>query len=137
MGLFWAQIAITTLLYICGEFLHADMAILEGADVQVKFVVQTTMILVTLAAIPVALRMFFTSSVRQDLLTHKAPALSKWGVIRLLLLGVPMLVNTCLYYAFGYESSFGWLAVIVLLAMPFVYPTTNRCLSEIEEEVQE
>ena len=41
--------------------------------------------------------------------------------------------NTLLYYLYGFEAAFGYLAVMVMLTMPFVLPTMNRCKAETEE----
>jgi hypothetical protein len=35
---------------------------------------------------------------------------------------------------YGFEPAFGYLAVMVMLTMPFVLPTMSRCKSETEEE---
>ena len=43
-------------------------------------------------------------------------------------------MNTLLYYIYGFEPAFGYLAVMVMLTMPFVFPTMSRCKAETEEE---
>ena len=55
----------------------------------------------------------------------------KWGLIRLLILEVPMVADTLLYYIYMY-TTFGYLAIILLLCLPFVFPTLSRCLDETE-----
>ena len=132
MVLFWGQLVVPTLLYVCGEFLHVDMAVLSECAPTWRYAVSTVMILLSLALIPLALRLFKFGKVRRDLAEHGAEALGKWGRIRLLMLGDLLLANTVLYYAFAYEPAFGYLAVVTLLTMPFVYPTKNRCLTETE-----
>ena len=57
----------------------------------------------------------------------------KWGTIRLLILEVPMLVNTLLYYIYM-NTTFGYMAIILLLCLPFVFPSLNRCLAETSDE---
>ena len=57
-----------------------------------------------------------------------------WGMLRLLVLEVPMVVNTYLYYMFM-NPTFGYLAIILLLCLPFVMPTVGRCIDETTEEV--
>ena len=44
------------------------------------------------------------------------------------------MVNTFLYYAFELESTYGYLAVVVLLCMPFIVPTKSRCEAEVQPE---
>ena len=57
----------------------------------------------------------------------------KWGMIRLFILEVPMLVDTLLYYIYM-NTTFGYLAVMLLLCLPFVFPSMNRCQAETSEE---
>ena len=53
--------------------------------------------------------------------------------MRLLILEVPMVSNTYLYYMYM-NTTFGYLAIILLLCLPFVFPSLNRCLAETSEE---
>ena len=132
MTIFWLQLIIPALLYVGCEFFSLDLALLSDTQPQVRYVVSTVMILLTLAMVPVALRLFKLHRVSDDLLMRKAEALRKWGLLRLVILGDLLVANTLLYYVFGFEPAFGYLAVVVLLTLPFVYPTMNRCLAEVE-----
>ena len=60
----------------------------------------------------------------------------KWGLIRLLIIEVPMLADTLLYYIYM-NTTFGYLGIMLLLCMPFVYPSMNRCIAETTEEETE
>lgn len=120
----------SAVLYICGDFAKVDLTVFYDVSAETQFVLSTFMILLTLALVPLSLRLFKFKSVAADLTERKETALAKWGVLRLLMLGGLLLVNTFLYYAFGYEPTYGYLAVVVLLCMPFVAPTMNRCKSE-------
>jgi len=132
--LFWAQLAVPALVYVCGEFLQVDMAFLSDASPAVRYTVSTVMILASLALIPLALKLFRIARIHADLVGRGAAALSKWGCVRLLILGDLLCLNTIFYYLFGFEPAFGYLAVVTLLTLPFVYPTMNRCLTETEED---
>ena len=55
---------------------------------------------------------------------------------RLLILEAPMVVNTLLYYIYM-NATYGYLAIILLLCLPFVFPTENRCIAETTEEEEE
>ena len=59
--------------------------------------------------------------------------MSKWGMLRLLILEAPMVIDTLLYYIYM-NTTFGYLAIILLLCLPFVFPSLNRCLAETSEE---
>jgi len=99
---------------------------------QAEFLLVTMMELTTLALIPLALRLFKFERVHRELVSRQAEGLAKWGVLRLLFLLVPMLVNTLLYYAYA-NTTFGYMAIIIAITLPFVYPSMNRCLSEVEQ----
>lgn len=66
-------------------------------------------------------------------MTKKEPAMLKWGMLRLLILEAPMVSNTYLYYIYM-NTTFGYLAIILLLCLPFVFPTLNRCIAETTAE---
>lgn len=130
--MFWMLLSPAAILYVLGEFLQVDLALLEGAPDEGKFVASTIVILATLAIIPLSLRLFRFNRVKCDLSELGAIALLGWARLRMLMLGGLLLVNELLYYLLGFETSYGYLALILLLAMPFVYPTKNRCLTELE-----
>ncbi|MBO4658402.1 MAG: hypothetical protein J5637_02145 [Prevotella sp.] len=85
--------------------------------------------LFALLAIPLSLRMFKFGSIRRRLYAGREHALSVWGTVRILLLGIPMCVSTVLYYLFM-NPSFGYIAVILFISMLFIYPSTERCVQE-------
>lgn len=100
---------------------------------QTEFVAMTTMELTSLAAAFLGLRLFKFPKIHESLVTQKEPALLKWGMLRLLVLEVPMVSNTYLYYIYM-NTTFGYLAIILLLCLPFVFPSVNRCMAETTEE---
>ena len=108
-----------------------ENGLLAGQDQQVEFIITTMMEILTLACIPLALKLFKVEKVRTDLITRKAAGLRHWGVVRLGLLLVPLFADTLLYYMYM-NTAFGYLAIILVLCLPFVYPTMNRCLAETE-----
>lgn len=85
--------------------------------------------LYTLVALPLALRLFRFGAVRHRLVAGQEKALLPWGMFRLLLLGGMMVVSTVLYYMF-LNVSFGYIAIILLIGMVFVYPSLERCVTE-------
>ena len=103
---------------------------------QTEFVGMTIMELVSLGAAFLGLRLFKFTRIHQELVSRKEPAMLKWGILRLLILEVPMVVNTYLYYMYM-NATFGYLAIILLLCLPFVLPTLQRCMAETTEESSE
>ena len=98
-----------------------------------EFILTALMELLTLGGVFLALRLFKFRKVHDDLVTKKEHALFKWGLLRLALLLIPMVGNTYLYYMFM-NTTFGYMAIIQLLCLPFVFPTMSRCQSEVEPE---
>lgn len=137
MIIYWLQLLAVAILYICGDYLEFDMAVFASAeDQQTNYYVQMLMILLTLSLVPLALRLFKFKSIHASLMARPAEALMQWGGVRLLILGLLLVINTILYYIYGFEPAYGYLAVMVLLTMPFVLPTMNRCMAETEVLVE-
>lgn len=125
----WLSVAIIIVVLYEGELLETGML---TEDTSMEFVLTTLMELLSLAAIFVGLRMFKKKRIHDDLTTRKAPALRFWGLVRLCIIGLPLSLNVLFYYLFM-NTTFGYMAIIMALCLPFVYPTLNRCLTETEE----
>lgn len=119
-------------LYVSCEFFDISLTCLDNASDSTKFITQTGAILLTLALVPFALRMFKIKRIHNDLMARKEKALKQWGGLRLGILGLLLLANTMLYYIFGLEPAFGYLAIVIALTLPFVLPTRERCKAETE-----
>ena len=127
------MLLIAAVFYVLGDFLYVDMAVLSETSKTTMYIIQMVMILLTLGLVPFALRLFKFGFVRRQLAAQREQALLRWGLVRISILGSLLIINTILYYIYAYEPAFGYLAVMVLLCMPFILPTMSRCLSEIEE----
>lgn len=99
---------------------------------QSEFLWTTLMELATLGCAFLALRLFKFDMVHRALNDQKEVALKKWGLLRLTLLFVPLLVDTLLYYNYM-NPTFGYLGIILALCLPFVYPSEGRCIAETEQ----
>jgi len=130
MALFCSVIALALLLVILFETETLPTGVVATEE-QANFVLTTLMELLTLALIPLSLRLFKFQKVSNELKVKGGEALRKWGILRLAMLQFPMVFNTLLYYAFM-NTTYGYMAIIVLLCMPFVYPSMNRCISELK-----
>ena len=130
--LLWMVLALALIVVVLFETDVLMFGYYAGSGQQAEFLLTTIMELLTLAVIPLALKLFKFKRVHADLVSRKAEALRKWGLLRLLLLLVPLLVNTLLYYAYA-NVAFGYMAIILVIVLPFVYPSMQRCQSETEE----
>ena len=99
--------------------------VLRGQQVNFEFVAAVAMEILTIAFIPLALKLFKLRAVAKRLRTPQA--LLCLGSLRLAMLTV---VNTLLYYLFM-NVSFGYLAIILALCIFFVFPSMSRCEAEV------
>ena len=104
---------------------------LLATDKQSEFLLTFLMELMTLGCAFLALRLFKFEKIHQELISDKAVALRKWGAIRLVLLLFPLWADTLLYYL-SMNTTFGYLGIILVLCLPFVYPSESRCEAETE-----
>lgn len=100
-----------------------------ASDGNMEFVVVSLMEIVTICLIPLALRLFKFRKVSEILVCEREKGLLKWGSIRMMMLCVPMMINTLLYYLFM-NVAFGYMGIIGLVCLVFVWPGMNRCIAE-------
>lgn len=104
-------------------------------DPTVNFLAGTVMVLLTIGSIPFALYMFRIPKIHRQLTddAQKAPQrLLFFGMLRMMMLAVPMVVNIWFYYFFSFTTSYFYMAVILFLSMFFIYPSMDRCKAETE-----
>ena len=104
----------------------------KADDKQSDFVLTALMEIISLGAAFLGLRRFKFKPIHNDLVNRKATAMWKWGMARLIILEAPMVINTLLYYIYM-NTTFGYLGIILLLCLPFVFPSLSRCESEVNE----
>ena len=130
--LYAASIAVAiaiTAVYEANVLAAGDKA---GDDV-LEYYCTTMMELLTIILIPLALRLFKFDKVRNKLIKGGEETLLKMAPLRMALFALPMIVNTTLYYLFM-STTFGYMSIICLICMAFIYPSENRCKSEIADE---
>jgi hypothetical protein len=128
---FAAGMIVVVILVVLYESDILVSGMLAGAH-QSEFLWTTLMELATLGCAFLALRLFKFDRVHRVLNEQKAVALKKWGLLRLLLLFLPLLTDTLLYYIYM-NPTFGYLGIILALCLPFVYPSEGRCIAETEQ----
>lgn len=131
------MIAFCTPIIICALLIvlfESDLLLSGGwaENKSQEFLVLSMMELITICLIPLSLRLFKFGKVKESLAEKKADALLPWGVLRLGLLSVPMILNTQFYYLFM-NVAFGYMAIILFLCLFFVVPTMDRCQSDVEK----
>lgn len=106
-------------------------------DAKRVFFMQTLMEILTICLVPIALKMFKLKVVSRPIEKKMGGVpLAVWGTLRFALLGVPMVVNTYLYYR-TISIAFAYMALIGLASMVFVYPSDDRIVAECKLDVDE
>lgn len=129
---FWFVLVVAFLLVVLYE-----AEILEPTDLardrNLIFFLQVVMEFLTIAVIPVSLKLFSWKKIHEKLVRGKGASLLSWGTARINMLCLPMLVNVFLYYQ-TMSPSFGYMGIILFLCLFFVYPSMGRCYQETEGE---
>lgn len=138
LSLFWNIVALALLIVVVFETELLEPGIAAGDPTQGEVILTYVDELSTIALIPTALRLFKFKRIDADLRENHEVALQKWGVIRLSILEGVLLFNTVLYYVFM-NTSFGYLAIMTALCLPFVYPSEAKCQVEafVDADVEE
>lgn len=128
--IFWIPIALSAIIIVSGELDIIPNGILAN-DKQVEFVIMSMMEILTIIAIPVALKLFKFKAIANKLASDTLLHFERWGIVRLCLLNVLMVINLVCYYLFV-GAGFGYLAIILFLSLFFVYPSLSRCYNETD-----
>ena len=99
-------------------------------DKNLEFMILSIMEIATLCLIPLALRLFKFNHIGKQLTDGNGNGLLKWGSLRMMMLCLPMIANTILYYEFM-AVAFGYMAIIGLICLMFIYPSSGRCANEM------
>ena len=129
-----ALIAIDVLIVILGETECVESLFPDFSE-QTEFLLTCTMECVTLLFIPLALRLFKFDFVARQIAAAPEKGMVRWGLIRLAAILVPLTIDVVLYYC-TMNTSYGYLAIIHLVALAFVFPTSRRCEAETENNHQ-
>lgn len=128
--IFWIPFVLSAIIIVSGELDIIPNGILAN-DKQVEFVIMSMMEILTIIAIPVALKLFKFKAIANKLASDTLLHFERWGIVRLCLLNVPMVINLVCYYLFV-GAGFGYLAIILFLSLFFVYPSLSRCNNETD-----
>lgn len=115
--------------------LYETETLLPGAladDKNTEFLAVSLMELVTICMIPLSLRLFKFKRISRSLKSRPEQGLKIWGSLRMMMICLPMMVNTLLYYVFM-NVAFGYMGIIGLICLLFIYPDTSRCVSETSD----
>lgn len=132
--LYFAYLAITFLIFLLSSYNGIPE---HDATSPLEFYISTFDVILSILIIPLALKLFKFKKVHDKLNTNKSEALLYYGIIRMAILNNMLLLNTALYAILFGSPTYGYLAIIFLIAMIFIYPSRGRCYSEVGMEYTE
>ena len=104
-------------------------------ETEILFICQIVFQIGTLALIPLALRLFKFRKIHDEIINDETPNHAKllvYGMLRMDMLHLPMIINLMLYYFFMVPG-FGYMAIVLFLSSLFIVPTLKRCEAEVTE----
>ena len=128
--LFWLPIAAALIVVAVFETNVILPGTLAGNEVT-EYYVTMALELLTVAGLPLSLRLFKFPAVIRNLQADKS-RYTGFASLRLCVVSGLMLANTFLYYLFM-QTTFGYLAIICLITMAFVFPSERRRQTESSE----
>lgn len=102
-------------------------------DTQTMYLCTTAMELLTICLIPVALKLMKLTAIKKNIRQRGADRYLTVASARLAVLGVPLAANAVLY-SLCRAVPFAYLAIIVTIALTFVYPAEGRYTNETSDE---
>lgn len=133
----WVLPVVLCVLYETGVFPEGIYA----SDARMEYMLQTVCILLTVCLIPFSLRLFNLNLVKRIKELPLADALKsyrRWSEVRMLLLCVPILLNTSFFYL-TLNTTGIFCATMALTASLFCVPSENRIKNELDlpEDIHE
>ena len=131
---FWGLLAVGATMVVAFESNLLLPGEMSGNGIM-EYYFAVTLQLLTIALLPLALRLFKFKAVAKLLLSEGGKRLLPLALLRMSMIAVPMLANGLLYYLFM-STTFGYMAIICLLCITFVYPSSERCNMETSDDEQ-
>ena len=125
--IFWAFALFSLLCILLWETRLVSFALQPTAETAFWWL--SALEVITVCIIPFALRLMKFKCISRTIDTPKR--LFHVSVVRLLMLAIPMTVNTLAYYFFQ-QAAFGYLAIMLFISMLFIYPSVGRSETELE-----
>ena len=127
---FGANLATAAIIAILYETLLIEPGLLVGND-EASYWFGICGIGLLLICIPLALKLMSFKRIKAAV-KESAKAYQTWSIMRLALLEGPLLFNTLAYYLLGCEPKFGYMALMIVVAHLFVWPSLDKMNYERE-----
>ena len=120
----WGALLLALLIILVFETGLLDSGTLAGNKVT-EYGTAVILELMALVLIPLSFWLFKWKKVKADMGRMKESALLLWGMVRLLMLCIPMIACILAYYIY-------YLALILAICLFFFYPSADRCARELK-----
>ena len=97
----------------------------QAYDSKANYLVEMSGLLLTIICIPLALKLMNFSWVKK-MLRQQPQKYLLLCIIRLGLLGVPLLFDVLAYYLLGLDATLGYLALMIVVAFLFIWPSQEK-----------
>lgn len=82
--------------------------------------------------LPLALRLMKFKRVKESV-AQSEQNYERWALIRIVLLGIPLLYNVLCYYLTGCEPTYGYMALMAAVCFLFIWPSRDKMEYEREQ----
>ena len=96
-----------------------------------EYVFSLCSVISTLISIPLALKLMTFKRVHA-LVQQSEQHYRTWALLRIVLLSVPLIYNTLMYYLLGFNTSCGYMALICVVSFFFIWPSDGKMRYERE-----
>ncbi len=93
------------------------------------YTLQIVCLLATIVIIPLSMKLLHFSRIRAEVHASEQ-SYANWCTIRLLLLGGILLTNLIIYYIIGFDTSYGYLALMTVVPFLFIWPSEEKMAYE-------
>lgn len=130
--LLFAMVLVAVLIIIVFETGLLPSPLITGKG-NLEMIIGTIMVFITLLSIPLALGIVKAKAAEKPTAIAKESGFFRTSVVRILMLGIPLVLNTAFYFIFM-KASFAYMGIILLLAYFFVLPTQGRYQSHMNKD---
>lgn len=130
---FFTPLIITALMVIAFETdLITPAAYINPLSGTEEFVFLYLLEIITIIIVPIALKMMHASKIH-SLIHHNKSTYYHLALLRIAMIGIPMIVNTLMYYI-TMTTTYCYLTLILIAADMFIIPSAQRCANEMNSD---
>lgn len=100
-------------------------------DPQETYIIEIVCALFTIVCIPLAMKLLNFKRVREQV-KGNPQRYTAWSIIRISMLQTPLILCLLMYYLMGFDTNCAYLALMVLVAYVFIWPSRGRMEYECE-----